>query len=98
MDERKLFTESTTSKPAALQCPFCRSTNTHQLRWLVRTKKNAIPQGADERDRLLFKKAQSYMVLLDDKTVCPNPRCRKRFDVSGIKTTAFLTADQAGGR
>ena len=98
MDERKFFTESTASKPATLQCPFCRSTGTHQLRWLVRTKKNTIPQGADERDRLLFRKAQSYMVLLDDKAVCPNVRCRKRFDISGIKTTAFLAADQAGGR
>jgi hypothetical protein len=30
------------------------------------------------------------MVLLDDKVACKNIRCRKRFDVSGMKTTAFL--------
>jgi hypothetical protein len=30
------------------------------------------------------------MVLLDDKVMCKNMRCRKRFDVSGIKTMAFL--------
>lgn len=46
--------------------------------------------GADERDRAKFAKAQSYMVLLDDKVQCKNQRCRKTFDVSGIKTTAFL--------
>jgi len=30
------------------------------------------------------------MVLLDDKVMCTNMRCRKRFDISGIKTTAFI--------
>jgi len=30
------------------------------------------------------------MVLLDDKVMCKNMRCRKRFDVSGVKTTAFI--------
>jgi len=34
------------------------------------------------------------MVLLDDKAVCRNLRCRKRFDISGIKSMAFLAADQ----
>ncbi len=37
-----------------------------------------------------FQKAQSYMVLLDDKAACKNLRCRKRFDISGMKTMAFL--------
>ena len=31
------------------------------------------------------------MVLLDDKVACKNMRCRKRFDVSGVKTTAYLS-------
>jgi hypothetical protein len=30
------------------------------------------------------------MVLIDDKAVCKQLRCRKRFDISGIKTMAFL--------
>ena len=98
MDERKFFTESNTTKPITLRCPYCHSTDSHDLRWVVRTKKNTIPPGADERDRLMFRKAQSYMVLLDDKAVCRNLRCRKRFEISGIKTTAFLVADQGGGR
>ena len=46
---------------------------------------------ADERARAIFKKAQSYMVLMDDKVSCKNMRCRKPFDISGIRTTAFLT-------
>ena len=93
MDERKFFTESNSTKPATLQCPFCRSTESYELRWLVRHKKGAVPPGADERDRARFQKAQSYMVLLDDKVACKNLRCRKRFDISGIKTMAFLVAD-----
>jgi hypothetical protein len=62
----------------------------------VRRKKNKIPPGGDERDRARFLKAQSYMVLLDEKAMCRNLRCRKRFDVSGIKTMAFLAEDQGG--
>ena len=46
--------------------------------------------AGDERDRAKFAKAQSYMLLLDDKAACKNMRCRKRFDISGIKTIAFL--------
>jgi len=90
MDERAFYTESNTTKPAELNCPYCRQMGTHQLRWLVRKKKDRIPGGADERDRARFAKAASYMVLLDDKTMCPNLRCRKRFDISGMKTTAFI--------
>jgi hypothetical protein len=29
-------------------------------------------------------------VLLDDKVACKNLRCRKRFDISGVKSMAFL--------
>jgi hypothetical protein len=90
MDERAFYVESQTTRPARLNCPFCRTESEHQLRWMVRKKKDKVPPGADERDRARFQKAQSYMVLMDDKTVCPNIRCRKRFDVSGIKSMAFL--------
>ena len=90
MDERAFFSESQTTKPASLNCPYCRSQESYDLRWVVRKKKDRIPPGADERDRAKFAKAQSYMVLLDDKVACKNLRCRKRFDISGVKTTAFL--------
>ncbi len=90
LDERQLYTESQTTKPATLNCQWCRSSDTYQLRWLVRKKRDRLPGGADERDRAKFAKAQSYMVLLDDKIQCKNQRCRKTFEVSGIKTTAFI--------
>jgi hypothetical protein len=90
MDERAFYSESQTTKPASLNCPWCRSVETYDLHWMVRKKKDRIPHGADERDRAKFQKAQSYMVLLDDKVACKNLRCRKRFDISGVKTMAFL--------
>lgn len=91
MDERSFYRESNTTKPATLNCPFCKTSETYELRWLVRKKIDRLPAHADERARAIFKKAQSYMVLLDDKVGCKNMRCRKRFDISGIRTTAFLT-------
>ena len=90
MDERAYYSESPTTKQATLNCPYCRSAETYELRWMVRTKKDRLPGGADERDRARFQKAQSYMVLMDDKVACKNLRCRKRFDISGVKTMAFL--------
>ena len=90
MDERAFFSESQATKPASLNCPFCRTSDMYDLRWMVRKKKDRVPPGADERDRAKFQKAQSYMVLLDDKAVCKNPRCRRGFDISGVKTMAFL--------
>lgn len=90
MDERAFYSESQTTKPATLNCPYCRSAESYELRWMVRKKKDRLPPGADERDRAKFQKAQSYMVLLDDKVACKNLRCRKRFDISGVKTMAFL--------
>jgi hypothetical protein len=90
MDERAFYTESQATKPAVLNCPYCRSQETYDLKWVVRKKKDRLPGGADERDRAKFAKAQSYMVLLDNKVACRNMRCRKPFDISGIKTMAFL--------
>jgi hypothetical protein len=90
LDERAFYNESQTKKPARLNCPFCRTEETYELRWLVRQKRDRLPGGADERDRAKFAKWQSYMVLLDDKIQCKTLRCRRMFDVSGIRTTALL--------
>lgn len=90
MDERDFYTQSDTTKPATLSCPYCKQSAEYQLRWVLRQKRDRLPGGADERDRAKFQKAQSYMVLRDDKVMCQNVRCRKRFDVSGIKTMAFV--------
>ncbi len=91
MDERSFYRESQVTKPATLSCPFCRTPESYDLKWLVRRKVDRLPRQADERDRAKFAKAASYMVLLDDKVSCKNPRCRRPFEISGIKTTAFLT-------
>jgi hypothetical protein len=90
MDERAFYKESPTTKPVTLNCPFCRTQDTYDLRWLVRKKVDRLPGGADERDRAKFAKAASYMVLMDDKAACKNMRCRKTFEISGVKTTAFI--------
>ena len=90
MEERAFFTESEAAKPIMLNCPYCRTQETYDLKWLVRKKRDRMPGGADERDRARFQKLQSYMVLLQDKVACKNVRCRKPFDVSGVKTTAFI--------
>jgi hypothetical protein len=90
MDERAFYSESQATKPASLNCPYCHSVENYDLHWAVRTKKDRLPGGGDERDRAKFQKAQSYMVLMDDKVACKNLRCRRRFDISGVKTMAFL--------
>jgi hypothetical protein len=90
MEERQFYRESETTRRASLNCPFCRTSESYDLRWLVRKKIERLPPRADERDRARFAQALSYMVLIDDKVMCKNLRCRKRFEVSGIKTTAFI--------
>ncbi len=88
MDERLFCDESRTTKPALLTCPRCRHQASYELRWLVRKKKKNLPPTRDERVRARFAKFQSYMVLVDDVVACE--RCRRRIEVSGIKTTAYL--------
>lgn len=90
ISEKDFFKESNTTKPATLNCPFCRTADTYDLRWLVRKKIDKLPTHADERARAIFAKSLSYMVLLDDHAACKNIRCRKRFEISGVKTTAFI--------
>ena len=89
MDERAFYRESQATKQSALNCPFCKTAGAYDLRWLLRKKIDKLPRQADERDRAKFAKSASYMVLLDDKVACKS--CRRTFDISGIKTTAFLT-------
>ena len=90
MEERDFFDENETRKPATLSCKHCKQTETYEIRWLVRTKKKALRGNADERDRAKFAKAQSYMIRRDDMMQCKNPRCRKRFEISGLQSVAFL--------
>jgi len=59
MDEKAYYTEAPTTKPMSLNCPFCRTAETYDLRWMVRKKKDRLPPGGDERDRARFAKSQS---------------------------------------
>lgn len=97
MDERDFFNETEESKPAQLNCPFCRKSDSYQLRWVVRRKKTALPPRANDEDRRRFAKATAYMVRKDDKTTCKNPRCRKLFEVSGVQSVAMLSDFNQGG-
>ncbi len=89
MDERAFYREAQVTKRAKLNCSYCRTIDDYDLRWLERRKIATLPRNADERDRAKFAKAASYMVLLDDKVTCK--KCRRTFEISGIKTTAFIT-------
>lgn len=90
MEERDFFDETETVKPATLNCDKCHTSDTYDIRWLVRTKKQALRGRADERDRARFAKARSYMLRKDDFIQCKNNRCRKRFEVSGLQSVVFL--------
>jgi aspartate carbamoyltransferase regulatory subunit len=89
MEERDFFTEKETRKPATLSCLYCHQTDTYEILWLERTKKPALRGPADERDRARFAKARSYMLRRDDFLQCKNPRCRKRFEISGVQSVVF---------
>ena len=90
MEERDFFDEKQEQRTHTLTCPHCGKADEYQLSWIVRRKKNVLGRGADERDRARFAKAQSYMVLNETLTACKNIRCRKRFDLDGVKSMAFL--------
>lgn len=90
MEEREYYDERQETKKHSLTCPHCRESNEYDLGWIVRTKKRQLPPRADERDRAKFAKARSYMVRRDDLMACKNIRCRKRFEVAGVQTVAFI--------
>ena len=90
MEEREMFDEKEQKRSHTLRCPHCRQSGEYELSWLVRTKKRQLPPRADERDRARFAKARSYMVRKDDMVACKNMRCRKRFEVAGVQSVAFL--------
>ena len=90
MEERDFFDEKEQKKPYTLNCPHCHQAAEYDISWLVRTKKRQLPGRADERDKAKFAKAKSYMVRKDDLMMCKNMRCRKRFEIAGVQSVAFL--------
>src|SRR5580698_8834884 len=90
MEERDFFDEKAEQRTHVMTCPHCGQQGEYQIEWVVRRKKAQLPRGADDRDRARFAKAQSYMVRRDDPMGCKNVRCRKRFDIVGIQSVAFI--------
>jgi hypothetical protein len=90
MEERDFYTEKDELKPANLNCPFCRQSDSYEVRWRRRTKKASLPSHASQEDRMKFAKARSYLVRIDDTINCKNQRCRRRFEISSLQTVAFL--------
>jgi hypothetical protein len=90
MDEREFYDERQETKKASLTCPHCRQPNEYDIGWVVRMKKKQLSGRADERDRAKFAKARSYMVRRDDLLACKNMRCRKRFEIAGVQSVAFI--------
>jgi hypothetical protein len=90
MEERDFYTEKDELKPANLNCPFCKQSDSYDVRWRRRTKKASLPSHASQEDRMKFAKAQSYLVRVDDTINCKNQRCRRRFEITSLQTVAFL--------
>src|SRR5258708_30006275 len=84
------------SRPDSLTCPKCRRANDYQMKWVVRTRKDRIPPGADERDRALFAKLRDYMIRVDDSVTCKT--CGRRFDIPSQHSMVFIEKGGAAGQ
>jgi hypothetical protein len=88
LDERDFFNNKNETRLDKLTCPRCKRVNEYQMRWVVRTRKDRVPPGADERDRALFAKLKDYMIRVDDSVTCKT--CGKRFDIPSQHSLVFL--------
>ena len=59
---------------------------------MLRKKLDQAPRGPTNATGRASPSSPSYMVLLDDKAMCKNMRCRKRFDISSVKTIGLHLA------
>jgi hypothetical protein len=87
-DERDFFNNRNETRTDKLTCPRCKRTNDYQMRWVVRTKKDRLPHGADERDRALYEKLRDYMIRVDDAVTCKT--CGKKFDIPSQHSMVFI--------
>jgi len=88
LDERDFFNSKTETRTDKLNCPRCKRVNEYQMRWVVRTKKDRLPPGADERDRALYAKLRDYMIRVDDSVTCKT--CGKKFDIPSQHSMVFI--------
>ncbi|MDE1154294.1 MAG: hypothetical protein PW735_01030 [Acidobacteriaceae bacterium] len=96
INERGFYDEKVLPKKHVLLCPHCRQSEEYELTWLVRRKRARPPQGADAATLAKFARAQSYMVRREDVIACQNVRCRKRFEVEGIQSVAYMQESATG--
>lgn len=95
-DEREFFDERTEVKTHNLTCPNCQQVADYALTWLVRRKRARLTGYSDAAKEARFAKARSYMVRRDDLVACQNIRCRKRFEIAGVQSVAFLENSASG--
>jgi hypothetical protein len=88
LDERDFFNNRNETRVDSLTCPRCKRANEYQMRWVVRTRKDRLPPGADARDRALFEKLRDYMIRIDDTVTCKT--CGKKFDIPSQHSMVFL--------
>ena len=88
LHEREFFHEKPATKPATFTCSKCRRPGEYQVRWILRTKKDQLPPGADERDRATYGKLRNYMIRVDDALVCK--RCQRKFEIPSKQSIVFV--------
>src|SRR5215207_6902867 len=93
LDERAFFTERPETRPGKYQCPKCRRTGEYSIRWVRRSKKDRVPQGADDADRAKFAKRRGYPLRLDDEVTCKTGG--KKFGIPSQHSLMF--GDQFAG-
>lgn len=93
LDERAFFTEKPETRPGRFQCPRCRRANEYTIRWVRRTRKDRLPQGAGDADRAKFAKLRDYLLRLDDEVTCK--ACGKKLEIPSQQSMVF--ADQLAG-
>jgi hypothetical protein len=96
MDERDFFEEKLQPKTHTLTCPHCQQADEYQVTWMVRRKRPQPPRGASEQDIAKWQKTQSYMVRREDVIPCKNERCRKRFEIEGLQSVAYMQEAASG--
>jgi DNA-directed RNA polymerase subunit RPC12/RpoP len=88
LDEREFFNNRNETRTDRLACPRCKRINDYQMRWVVRTRKDRLPPGADARDRALFEKLRDYMIRIDDAVTCKT--CGKKFEIPSQHSMVFI--------
>ena len=88
LDEKAVFTQTPETRPGRYQCPKCRRTGEHNIRWVRHSKKDRLPAGTDESDRAKFAKLRDYLLRLDDQVTCK--ACGKRFEIPSQHSLMFV--------